>query len=139
MYAVVKALLFLARPLAWLFASYLVLSVPVGGRPVFDHVHAVVGPWVARTVQDGVDRQALGEVLEDALGRSSDAAGRLFSNTLPKGPGTGPPRGGATGEGADADVDSARGEPGRPGEPYAAEERELLERILERARRERGR
>ena len=65
--------------------SYIILSIPIGERPFFYHVHSYWGPYIENIWIGGLSRVSGNkEVLKRPFIETSKAAKKFFSNTLPE-------------------------------------------------------
>ena len=103
--------------------SYIIFSVPVKDRPIFYHLHFMMEPitnqFYQEKVQPAMDK--LEGTWKEPLHKSSEAAKKLFSNTLPDN---------EDDKKAKNIVETSKKEPQHSNEPYTIEERKFLENIL---------
>lgn len=68
---------FVLKPLFWFCFSFLVLSIPISERPLFDHISGVFGPTARGVIQDFNQRA------EETVRVGKKAIDQLF-RTIPK-------------------------------------------------------
>tara|TARA_R110000868_G_scaffold109461_1_gene297641 strand:- start:14410 stop:14733 length:324 start_codon:yes stop_codon:yes gene_type:complete len=102
---------FVLKPLFWFTLSFLVLSVPIEDKPLFDHISSVFGPTARAVISDFNTRA------EETVKVGKKALNQLFQS-VPK----------------NADKvevrQSGSAKEKAPDDEYTIEERQLLEQIL---------
>ena len=114
---------FLFKFLIYFSISYIILSVPIGDRPLFYYIHTSVEPHIRDFLIKGAKDISRSEQSDmGSVKASSEVAKKFFSNTLPEEIDGDPqinqqPKGSPVGEHDD--------------ESYTIEERQFLKKILD--------